>query len=93
MHMVRDLSFFWFGIGQFPRPQLVVHAVYHQERCSRCGQIDVKYCGKVDISVDKIFLFELFFLWFFLVVLPNIYFNILEYLSTLNLRSFDKSDL
>ena len=67
---------------QFPRPKLVVHAVYHQERCSRCGQLDVKYSGKLDITVHKIFLFKLFFLGFFSVSLPNIYFNILEYLST-----------
>ena len=52
----------------------------------------VKYSCKVDIFVDKIFLFKLFFLWFFSVCLPNIYFNILEYLSTLDLLSFDKSD-
>ena len=39
------------------------------------------------------FLFKLFFLGFFSVCLPNIYFNILEYLSTLDLLSFDKSDL
>ena len=49
--------------------------------------------GKFDISVDKIFLFKLFFLGFFSVCLPNIYFNMLEYLSTLDLLSFDKSDL
>ena len=78
---------------QFPRPQLVVHAVYHQERCSRCGQLDVKYIGKVDISVDEIFLFKLFFLGLFSVCLHNIYFNILEYLSILDLLSFDQSDL
>ena len=78
---------------QFPRPQLVVHAVYHKERCSPCGQLDVKYCGKVDISIDNIFLFKLFFLGFFSVCLPNIYFNIFEYLSTLDSLSFDKSDL
>ena len=79
--------------SQFPRPQLVVHAVYHQEHCSRCGQLDVKYSGKVHISVDKIFLFKLFFLRFFSVCLPNIYFNILRYLSNLDLLSFDESDL
>ena len=78
---------------QLHRPQLVVHAVYHYERCSRCGQLDVKYSGKVDISVDKILLFKLFFLGLFSVCLPNIYFNMLEYLSTLDLLSFDKSDL
>ena len=55
--------------------------------------VDVKYSGKVDISVDNIFLFKLFFLGFFSVCLPNIYFNILEYLSSLDLLSFDKSDL
>ena len=79
--------------SQFPRPQLVVHAVYHQERCTRCGQLDVQYSDKVYISVDKIFLIKLFFLEFFSVCLPNIYFNILEYLSTLDLLFFDKSDL
>ena len=82
----------WF-LAQFPRPQLVVHAVYHQKCCSWCGQLDVKYGGKVDISVDEIFLFKLFFLGFFSVCVPNIYFNIFEYLSTLDLLSFDKSDL
>ena len=71
----------------------MVPAVYHKERGSRCGQLDEKYSGKVDISVDKIFLFKLFFLEFFSVCLPNIYFNILEYLSILNLLSFDKIDL
>ena len=60
---------------------------------SGCGQLDVKYSGKVDISVDKILLFKLFFLGFFSVCLPNIFFNMLEYLSTLDLLSFDKSDL
>ena len=60
------------------RPQLVVHAVYHLKRCSRCGQLDVKYSGKVDISVDKIFLFKLFFLGFFSVCLLNIHFNIFQ---------------
>ena len=63
--------------GQLPRPQLVVHAVYHQERCNRCGQIDVKYSDKVHIYIDKILLFEHFFLGFYSVCLPNIYFNIL----------------
>ena len=52
-----------------------------------------KYRGKVDISVDKIFWFKLFFLGFCSVCLPNIYFNILKYLSTLDLLSFNKSDL
>ena len=66
----------------------MVHAVYHYERCSWCGQLDVKYSGKVDISVDKIFLFKLFFLGLFSVCLPNIYFNMLEYLSTLDLLSY-----
>ena len=56
-------------------------------------QLDVKYSDKVDISVDKIILFTLFFLRFFSACLPNIYFNILEYLSILDLISFDKSDL
>ena len=79
-------------LPEFPRPQLVVHAVYHLERCSRCGQLHVKYSGEVDVS-DKIFLFKLFFLGFFSVCLPNIYFNIIEYLSTLDLLSFNKSDL
>ena len=46
-----------------------------------------------DISVDEIFPFKLFFLGFFSVCLPNIYFNILEYLSTLDLLSFNQSDL
>ena len=78
---------------QLHRPQLVVHVVYHQERCSRCGQLDVKYSGKFDISVDKIFLFKLFLLGFFSVCLPNIYFNMLEHLSTQDLLSIDKSDL
>ena len=68
---------FWFV--NFPEPSLVVHAVYHKERC--------------DISVDKIFPFKIFFLGFFSVCLPNIYFNILEYLSTLDLLSFNQSDL
>ena len=54
------------------------------------GQLDVKYSGKVDISVDEIFLFKLFSLGFFSVCLPNIYFNILEYLSTLDLLSLIK---
>ena len=71
----------------------MVQGVYQQKRCSRCGQLDVKYSGKVDISVDKIFLFKLFFLGFFSGSLPNIYFHILEYLSILDLLSFDKSDL
>ena len=79
--------------SQFPRTRLVVQGVYHQERCSRCGQLNVKYSGKVDIFVDRIFLFKLFFLGFFSVCLPNIYFNILEYLSILDLPSFDQSDL
>ena len=65
-------------------PQLVVHVVYHQEHCSQCGQLNVKYNGKTDISVDKISLFELFFLGFFSDCLPNIYLNILEYFSTLD---------
>ena len=70
-------------IHQFPRPQLVVvHGVYHWERCSWCRQFDVKYSGKVDISVDTIFLFKHFIFGFFSVCLSNIYFNILEYLST-----------
>ena len=60
-----------------------VHSA-HANKCSRCG--------KVDIYVDETFLFKLFFLGFFSVCLPNIYFNILEYLSTLDLLSFDKSD-
>ena len=77
---------------EFLRPQLVVHAVYHQVGCSRCGQLDVKYSDKVDISVDKIFMFYLFFLGFFSVCLLNIYFNVLEYLSILDLLSFDKND-
>ena len=47
----------------------------------------------IDISADKIFLFKLFFLGFFSVCVPNIYFNILAYLSTLDLLSFDKNDL
>ena len=78
---------------QLHRPQLVVHAVYHKERCSQCGQLDVKYSGKFDIFIDEIFLFKLFFLWFFSACLPNIYCNMLEYSSTLDLLSFDKSDL
>ena len=49
--------------------------------------------GKVDISFDKIFLLKLFFLGFFSVCLPNVYFYIVEYLSTLDLISFVKSDL
>ena len=44
-----------------------------------------KICGKVDISVDKIFLFKLVFLGFFSACLPNIYFNTSEYLNTLDL--------
>ena len=52
--------------------------------------VDIRYSGKVDISVDKIFLFKLFFLGFVSVCIPNIYFNILEYLSTLDLLSLDK---
>ena len=43
------------------------------------------------MSVDKLFLFKLFFLVSFSVCLSNVYFNI-EYLSTLDLLSFDKSD-
>ena len=81
------------ALSEFLRPQLVVHAVYHKERCSSCGQLDVKYSGKVDISIDNIFPFKLYFLGFFSVRLPDIYFNILEYLSTLDSLSFDKSDL
>ena len=97
---IQDFQFqFHFQFHQFQfqfqlhRPKLVVHADYHYERCSRCGQLDVKYSGKVDISVDKIFLFKLFFLGFFSVCLPNIYFNMSEYLSILDLLSFAKSDL
>ena len=55
--------------------------------------LGVKCSSKVNISVDKIFLFKLFFLGFFSVCLPNIYFNMLEYLSTPDLLSFDKSVL
>ena len=44
------------------------------------------------MSVDKMFLFKLFFLLSFSVCLSNIYFNILEYLSILDLLSFDKID-
>ena len=43
----------------------MVNAVYHWDCCSRCGQLGVEYSGKVNISVDKIFLFKLFFLGFF----------------------------
>ena len=56
-------------------------------------RLDVKYSGKVDTSDDKIFLFKLFFLGFFSVCLPNIYFNILEYLNILDLLSLDKNDV
>ena len=45
------------------------------------------------MSVDKIFLFKLFFLGFYSVSLLNIDVNILKYLSNMNFLSFDKSDL
>ena len=66
---------------------------------TRSAAVDVgnlmqkKYSGEVDISVDEIFLLKLFFLGFFSVCLTNIYFNVLEYLSTPDSLSFDKSDL
>ena len=68
----------------------MVHAVYHYDRCSRCGQLDVKDSGRVDVSVDKKFLFKLFFLGYFSACLPNIYFSMLECLSTLDLLLFEK---
>ena len=57
------------------------------------GNLMQKYSGKVNVSVDKIFMFKPFFLVFFSVCVPNFYFNVIEYLSTLDLLSFDKSDL
>ena len=60
-----------------------------------CNTIDLRRAqvNKVDISVDKIFLFKLSFLGFFSVCLSNIYLNIWEHLSVLDLLSFDKRDL
>ena len=45
-------------LAKIPKPQLVFHAVNHQERSSRGRQLGAKFGGELNITTDKIFLLE-----------------------------------